>query len=204
MNPHFEETVFIIDDDEAVRDSTEMLVMSVGLKAKTFKSALEFLEHYSEQLFGCLILDVRMPKMDGLELQDELNSRNSTLPIIFISGHGDIPMAVKAIRKGAADFIAKPFRDQELLDSLQKALRENEKAFIKHNSEQETYAKLATLSAREKQVLTQMIDGHANKVIAADLNISQRTVEVHRAHVMDKMRMKSLAQLVKAISILES
>lgn len=204
MTPHFEETIFIIDDDEAVRDSTEMLVMSVGLKTKTFSSAIEFLDQYSDQLFGCLILDVRMPKMSGLELQDELIARNSTLPIVFISGHGDIPMAVKAIKKGAVDFIAKPFPEQDLLDSLQRALRDNEKAYEKSSSKQEISKKLAHLSEREKQVLSKMLDGHANKVIALDLGISQRTVEVHRAHVMEKMEEKSLAQLVKAISIVES
>lgn len=203
MTPHFEETIFIIDDDEAVRDSTEMLVMSVGLKTKTFKSAIEFLDQYSDQLFGCLILDVRMPKMSGLALQDELISRNSTLPIVFISGHGDIPMAVKAIKKGAVDFIAKPFQEQDLLDSLLRALRENEKAYKKSSTKQEISKKLAQLSVREKQVLTEMLEGHANKVIALELGISQRTVEVHRAHVMEKMEIKSLAQLVKAISILE-
>jgi FixJ family two-component response regulator len=200
MTNSVQQTVYIIDDDEAVRDALGMLIRSIGLEVKIYESAIAFLEHYEEKNRGCLVLDIRMPLMSGLELQDELISRQSTLPIIFISGHGDIPMAVKAVKKGAMDFFSKPFHDQELLDGIQRALRENLDIYEKAASQNRIASRRATLTKRENQVLTLMTDGVANKVIAIDLNISQRTVEVHRASVMEKMQAKSLAQLVKMVS----
>ncbi|NKB33883.1 MAG: response regulator [Pseudomonadales bacterium] len=198
------QTVFIVDDEEPIRDALEMLIMSVGLQVKSFDSAINFLDEYDSTKKGCLILDIRMPMMSGLELQDELIKRNSSLPIIFISGHGDIPMAVNAVKKGAQDFIAKPFKDQELLDCVQRALRENEQVQVKLSARQEILDRIASLSEREKQVMDLMVEGIANKVIAVDLAISQRTVEVHRAKVMEKMYAASLAQLVKMVASLDT
>ncbi|MCG8414677.1 MAG: response regulator [Pseudomonadales bacterium] len=201
-NDTAKQTVYIVDDDEAVRDSLEMLMKSVGLNAKSFESAIEFLSDIDVDASGCLVLDIRMPLMSGLELQDELISRGSILPIVFISGHGDIPMAVKAVKKGAIDFISKPFHDQELLDSVQRALREGDDLRGSQIAKKEITDNLEKLSPREKQVLDLMVDGAANKVIASELEISQRTVEVHRASVMDKMNANSLAQLVKFVASL--
>ncbi|MFT7470439.1 MAG: two-component system response regulator FixJ [Kiritimatiellia bacterium] len=202
MKSSSKQTVIIIDDDEAVRDSLEMLMKSIGLASKSFDSAVRFLEQYDPEETGCLILDVRMPVMGGLELQDELLLRKSTLPIIFISGHGDIPMAVQAVKKGAMDFISKPFREQELLDCVQRALKYNDELQNRVSAHAAVAENLLKLSPREKEVMDFMIEGSANKVIAIELGISQRTVEVHRAHVMEKMGARSLAQLVKMIASL--
>lgn len=199
---HKQATVYIIDDDEAVRDALEMLVKSIGLPSLSYESAIAFLDQYSDDLIGCLVLDIRMPLMSGLELQDELIARGSSLPIIFISGHGDIQMAVKAVKKGAMDFISKPFRDQELLDCIHSALHENHEVQEELSQQRDIAARMAILSPREKQVLDLMVEGLANKVIASNLDISQRTVEVHRAKVMQKMKVKSLTHLVKTIAIL--
>lgn len=202
MTNAVQQTVYVIDDDEPVRDALGMLIRSIGLEVKTYESAVAFLEHYDGEDRGCLVLDIRMPLMSGLELQDELISRHSTLPIIFISGHGDIPMAVKAVKKGAMDFFSKPFHDQELLDGVQSALRENLDINEKVTNQIRIASRRATLTKRENQVLALIAEGVANKVIAIDLNISQRTVEVHRASVMEKMQAKSIAQLVKMVSSL--
>ncbi len=202
MKSNSEQTVIIVDDDEAVRDSLEMLIRSIGLAAKSYDSGVTFLEHYDPNEMGCLILDIRMPVMSGLELQEELLLRNSTLPIIFISGHGDIPMAVKAVKKGAMDFISKPFREQELLDCVQRALKINDELKDRVSVQIAVAENLLKLSPREREVMDFMIEGNANKVIAIELSISQRTVEVHRARVMEKMDARSLAQLVKMIASL--
>ncbi len=201
------QVVYIVDDDEAVRDSLALLLETVGLDAVTFDSALAFLESYDavhqDQRQSCLILDIRMPGMSGTELQQKLLEKGSDLPIIFITGHGDIPMAVKAIQQGAMDFIAKPFRDQDLLDRIQQALRLHAERQDLSSHKKETQSQLETLTPREKQVLECMLDGKANKVIAADLCLSQRTIEVHRAHVMEKMAAPSLAQLIQRLSRLD-
>ena len=202
MSTSPEPLVFIIDDDEAVRDALDMLFRSVGLAVHSFQSAIEFLEEYDDSLSGCVVLDIRMPTMRGLELQEELISRKSTLPIIFISGHGDIPMAVSAVKKGAMDFISKPFRDQDLLDCVQRALKENARLQDRAGAYQAAANNLNLLTPREREVLDLMIEGKANKVIAADMDISQRTVEVHRGNVMEKMGTRSLAQLVKMVTTL--
>ena len=196
--------VYVVDDDEAVRDSLELLLSTVGLNSKTYSSALNFLDdyahiHQSEQ-HACIILDIRMPGMSGIELQQTLIERGSKLPIIFITGHGDIPMAVKAIQKGAMDFIAKPFHDQDLLDRIQQALRLHAERYEALRETQQTQQHLLTLTPRESQVLQLMLAGNANKVIAAELSLSQRTIEVHRAHVMEKMHTPSLALLVQKMS----
>ena len=192
-------TVFIIDDDEAVRDSLKMLLDSVGQKSETFTNPARFLEAYDEGASGCIVLDIRMPSMSGLELQSKLNTIHCILPIIFITGHGDVPMAVRAIKRGAVDFIQKPFRDQELLDLINDAL----KLDIKQRSEllehKNILNRISSLSDREYEVLHHVVEGKANKLIATEMGLSQRTVEIHRSHVMQKMKTKSLAHLVRQI-----
>ena len=202
MKQETECTVFIVDDDAAVRDALKMLVKSVGLSVKTFEHGQAFLDQYEPADTGCLVLDIRMPVMGGLELQQELRNRNSSLPIIFITGHGDIPMAVKAVKEGAMDFISKPFRDQELLDCIQRAIRDLDEKQDRNLFRSTITTNLAKLSPREKEVMDMVIEGKANKVIAMDLNLSERTVEVHRSHVMEKMQTRSLAKLVQMVTLL--
>jgi FixJ family two-component response regulator len=190
-------TVFIVDDDDGVRSSLRILLKSVGLAATPLSSAQEFLAQYNVSQPGCLLLDIRMPGMSGLELQTELNRRGAMIPVIFITGHGDVPMAVEAMQHGAFDFLQKPFRDQELLDRVQRALArdaENRAAVRQH---ERIRARLRTLTPREHEVLDLLIQGKQNKMMANDLGLSQRTVEIHRAHVMEKMEAKSVAQLVR-------
>lgn len=191
------QTIFVIDDDDAVRDALDMLIRSVGLRVETFSSAMEFLEDHSSQRRGCLLVDIRMPGMSGLDLQEHLHQRGSSLPLIFITGHGDVQMAVRAMRRGAFDFLLKPFHDQELLDRIHQALeldsyRRDEQELL-HDIQQ----RLDCLSPRERQVMDLVVQGHANKVVASRLELSQRTVELHRAKVMEKMKVSSLAQLVR-------
>lgn len=192
-----ENIVYIVDDDEAVRDSLCFLLKSVGIAGNAFSSGNEFLEAYDLDWQGCILLDIRMPGVSGMEVQRQLAERNCALPIIFITGHGDIPMAVEAMHLGAFDFIQKPFHDQELLDRIQQALatyRETQDELALKKEVQERYEKL---TPREKEVMEAVVRGHANKVIAMDLELSQRTVEIHRARVMEKMQARSLASLVK-------
>lgn len=198
-NPADKPTVFVVDDDEPVRDSLRMLMRSVGLNAETFSGAAEFLAAYDPDHPGCLVLDIRMPGMSGMELQDKLNEIHAILPIIFITGHGDVPMAVKAIQYGAADFIQKPFRDQDLLDRINKAIEQDASNRAQLLETRDIEERLSNLTPREKEVLELIVDGRPNKVIAADLEVSQRTVEIHRARVMDKMRASSLAHLVRMV-----
>ncbi|HKZ74185.1 MAG TPA: response regulator transcription factor [Steroidobacteraceae bacterium] len=190
-------TVFVVDDDEAVRGALRLLLKSVGLTAAAFASAQEFLASYSPGQPGCLVLDVRMPGMSGLELQHQLNLRGAILPVIFITGHGDVPMAVEAMQHGAFDFVQKPFRDQELLERVQRALEKDRLAREQLRQTESIRARLDALTPREREVLLLMVQGKANKVMAADLGVSQRTVEIHRARVMDKMQARALAQLVR-------
>jgi two-component system, LuxR family, response regulator FixJ len=189
--------VHVIDDDDAVRDSISMLLETVGLEHALYPSAKEFLDQLNPDLGGCLVVDIRMPGMSGLELQEELNARSVGLPIIFITGHGDVPMAVEAMRRGALDFIRKPFREQDLLDRVNEALdaeAAGREARLAHSQLQERYE---TLSPREHEVFERVAGGQANKVIAIELGISERTVEIHRAQVMKKMGTRTLAQLVR-------
>jgi two-component system, LuxR family, response regulator FixJ len=190
-------TVHIVDDDEAVRNSLRLLVKSVGLTALIFRSAQEFLGNYHPAHPGCLVLDVRMPGMSGIELQQQLNLRGAVIPVIFITGHGDIPMAVEAMQQGAFDFLQKPFRDQDLIDRIQRALEKDKKNRAELSQRARILERREALTPREREVLDLVTSGKPNKVMAADLGLSQRTVEIHRAHVMEKMGASSLAQLVR-------
>ena len=190
-------TVFVVDDDEAVRASLKLLLKTLGLPAQTYASAQEFLATFDERRGGCLVLDIRMPGMSGLELQEELNTRGAMMPIIFITGHGDVPMAVEAMQRGAMDFLQKPFRDQDLLDRITEALARDRAGRELLGNRQRIRARVADLTPREREVMALVTQGKANKVIAADLDLSQRTVEIHRAHVMEKMGANSLAHLVR-------
>jgi FixJ family two-component response regulator len=192
-------TVFIVDDDEAVRGSLRLLIRSVGLQAKACGSAREFLEGYDARQPGCLVLDVRMPGMSGLELQQELNQRGATIPVVFITGHGDVPMAVEAMQHGAFDFLQKPFRDQDLLDRVQRALGRDAESRAALAARAQIAERLASLTPRELEVMRLVTRGKANKVIGGELGVSQRTVEIHRAHVMEKMQAGSLAELVRMV-----
>ncbi|REJ84720.1 MAG: DNA-binding response regulator [Acidobacteria bacterium] len=194
--------VFIVDDDEGFRDSMVMLCDSVGLETEAFASAAEFLRRFSPEMRGCLLLDVRMPGMSGLELQQELSRRNSRVPIVFMTGHGDIPMAVAAMKAGAADFLSKPFSHQELLDRIHRALRIGEREEEPRRREAEVREAYERLTPREQDVMHLVVQGAANKVIASRLGISQRTVEIHRAHAMEKMEADSLADLVRSAVVL--
>lgn len=189
--------VFIVDDDEAVRNSLRLLVKSVGLPATTANSAQEFLENYAAAQPGCLVLDVRMPGMSGIELQEQLNLRGAVIPVIFITGHGDIPMAVEAMQQGAFDFLQKPFRDQDLIDRIQRALEKDHASRVELTERSRIRERRETLTPREREVLDLVTAGKPNKIMAADLGLSQRTVEIHRSRVMEKMGASSLAQLVR-------
>jgi two-component system, LuxR family, response regulator FixJ len=189
--------VLIVDDDAAVRASMELLLHSVGLATQAFGSAEEFLSGFDARTPGCLVLDVRMPGLNGLELQEQLKLRGVALPVIFITGHGDVPMAVEAMQQGAFDFLQKPFRDQDLLDRIRAALDRDrqQRAELAHKTQ--LRARLESLTPREREVLALMTRGRPNKLMAADLALSQRTIEIHRARVMEKMQADSLAELVR-------
>jgi two-component system response regulator FixJ len=191
------QTIYIIDDDEGIRDGLEMLLDSIGLHSHSFDSGTAFIKAYNEKMSGCIVLDIRMPKMSGLELQRKLKDLKCLLPIIFITGHGDIPMAVEAMRLGAIDFIRKPFNEQELIDRINEALKFDDKQHEKTQNKLNDESNLESLSHRERQVFELVADGAMNKMIAADLGISERTVEVHRSHVMEKLNVRTLAQLVR-------
>ena len=191
--------VYLVDDDDAVRDSLGLLLRSIGLDCALYASALDFLEHYDPSRHACLVADIRMPGLSGLELQQRLNEQRAEIPIIFITGHGDVPMAVNAMKAGAADFIQKPFRDQDLIDRIHKALDRDRERRASRAEEDTIRARLALLTPRETEVMERVVRGQANKVIAMDLGVSQRTVELHRARVMRKLKMRSLAELVHAV-----
>ena len=196
-------SVFIVDDDDAVRNSLRLLVKSIGLNATVMGSAQEFLAGYDPMQPGCLLLDVRMPGMSGLELQQQLNLRGAVIPVIFITGHGDIPMAVEAMQQGAFDFLQKPFRDQDLIDRMQRALESDRKNRVELSERSRIRERRDSLTPREREVLALVTSGKANKVMAADLGLSERTVEIHRARVMEKMGASSFAQLVRMVMNLE-
>jgi FixJ family two-component response regulator len=191
------QTVFIVDDDPAIRIGMQALMESVNIQHEMFASADEFLKREEDHRAGCLVLDIRMPGLGGLELQDELIARGNTLPIIFITGHGDVPMAVDAMQKGAVDFIQKPFRDQELLDRIRQALLTDKERREERDHHAEVENRLGKLTNREREVFDLVVTGKPNKVIAYELDVSQRTVEIHRARVMEKMEARSLADLVR-------
>jgi len=199
-----QESVFIVDDDAAVRDSLSMLLRSVGIQSRAFESGDEFLNAYQADFAGCILLDIRMPGISGMEVQRQLVEKDCTLPIIFITGHGDIPMAVEAMHLGAHDFVQKPFHDQELLDRIQAALNANREQQDDIELRRSVKERYETLTPREGEVMSAVVKGHANKVIAMDLDLSQRTVEIHRARVMEKMQVRSLAELVKLSVVLDN
>jgi two-component system, LuxR family, response regulator FixJ len=191
------QTVFVVDDDEGVRDGLSLLLATVGQNCELYENGQDFLDRYDDSKRGCLVLDIRMPRMTGLDLQQKLQEMGATLPIIFITGHGDIPMAVDAMRRGALDFIRKPFREHDLLERINEALNIDEDAYRKARDRDALADKLSTLSDREMEVFDRVADGQMNKMVAADLGISERTVEVHRGQVMKKLGVKTLAQLVR-------
>ncbi len=190
--------VHVVDDDDAVRDSLQLLLKSVGLESACYSNAQSFLDDYADEP-GCLILDIRMPGISGLALQKEIRQRGWLIPIIFITGHGDIPMAVEAMREGALDFLQKPFREEELLQRISDAMeRDNE--IRRHNKARAARdARLDGLTPRETEIAQRIVNGQANKVIAMELGISLRTVELHRARIMEKMQVRSVAELVQVM-----
>ena len=199
-----EPIVYVVDDDPAVRDSLRWLLSSVDLKVETFASAPDFLAAYRPDQLGCVLVDVRMPGMSGLELQEELTARATMLPVIIITGHSDVQMAVRAMKAGAFDFIEKPFNDQSLLDLVQKATEENQAVVRARLEYDDIRERFDLLSPRERQVLEQIVAGEPNKRIAYHLGLSEKTVEAHRAKVMEKTRAGSLADLIKMATLLEA
>jgi len=192
-----EQTVYIVDDDADVREGFGLLMETVGQPYKAYASAVAFLEDFHDSMRGCLVLDIRMPRMSGIELQQKLIEQDSLLPIIFITGHGDIPLAVEAMRRGALDFIRKPFREQNLLDRINEALDIEDGKRRTQLDKQQVLDLFSSLSERELEVLELVAEGKMNKVVAQDLGISERTVEVHRSHIMHKLGVQTLAQLVR-------
>src|SRR5881628_3539708 len=187
-------TVYIVDDDTEMRETLRSLVSSVNLPVETYASAQEFLETQNGGRAGCLVVDLRMPGLSGIDLQDELVARNAQLPVIMISGYGDVTTAARAMRAGAIDFLEKPISRQLLLDRVREALEVDRQ---RRRAEAERAARVARLTPRERQVMELVVSGNTNKVIAIDLGLCEKTVEVHRAHVMEKMKVQSLAELVR-------
>ena len=196
-DPQQSQFVFVIDDDEAVRDSMGMLLDSADLAYRCFDSADAFFEQHVSTQRGCLVLDIRMPGMTGLELQQRLTETGSALPIIFITGHGDVPMAVEAMRQGAFDFLRKPVNESDFLERIQLALDQESDSWLHKLDRDDSRQRIASLTEREDEIFQLVAQGIANKAIAVDLGISERTVEVHRAQVMKKLDTKTLAQLVR-------
>jgi two-component system, LuxR family, response regulator FixJ len=196
---HDKPLVYVVDDDDALRDALTLLLSSVELASESYPGAAEFLEAYEPEQHSVLLADIRMPGMSGLELQEELRQRDIAIPIIFITGHGDVPMAVEAMKLGALDFLQKPFRDQVVLDRINEALQKDAERRCAARETHVVRERLASLTAREREVMERVVAGQANKVIALDLGVSQRTVEIHRARVMQKMGVRSLAELVRVV-----
>ena len=194
-----DKSVFVVDDDPGARESVAALVKSRGLQVLTFGSAEDFLEAYNPSQRGCLVVDVRMPGMSGLELQERLASMGSTLPVIIITGHADVPMAVRAMHAGAVTFLEKPTAEQELLANIEKALEHENRVQKEQAMRAEVETRLATLTPAEKEVLEKLLAGKPNKVIASELDLGLRTVELRRSNVMKKMQCDSLAELVRMV-----
>lgn len=195
-----EVTVYVVDDDEAIRHSLELLIGAIGLQTRVFPDAGSFLEIFQPELRGCIVVDLRMPGMNGLELQEELIARDCRMPVIFLTGHGDVPAAVRALKKGATDFLVKPFNPTVLLERIQQALAADVAQHEAREKASEIAAHFATLTPREKEIMMLVTEGHSSKVIALDLGISERTVELHRSRVMKKMSARSVAELVRIAS----
>jgi FixJ family two-component response regulator len=189
--------VFVVDDDPSIRKSLDRLIKSAGFAVETFATAHEFLERHCHEGPSCLVLDVKLPGLNGLELQEKLLSREHAMPIVFITGHGDIPMSVKAMKKGAIDFLTKPFDDKDLLDAVQQALQRESNARAARDERKDIQRRLESLTPREYEILAHVITGMLNKQIAFALDISEKTVKVHRGRVMEKMGVDSLAELVR-------
>lgn len=189
--------VFVVDDDASMRRSLENLIRSVGLRVETFASAQEFLRGKRPDVPGCLVLDVRLPGLSGLDLQKHMAEANNEIPIIFITGHGDIPMTVQAMKAGAVEFLTKPFRDQALLDAIQQALERDRHAREQRAKVEELRSRYRSLTPREREVIARVVAGLLNKQIAGELGMSEAAVKVHRQHVMAKMGAGSLAELVR-------
>ncbi len=196
-------TVYIVDDDPAVRDSLKWLVESLHYKVVTFDNAQSFLDQVDPGCISCLVLDVRLPGMSGLQLQQQLNQDGIEIPVIIITGHGDVPMAVRALQSGAMHFLEKPFREQELLDCIQEAINLSESGNLCRQNKQAINQKMDKLTPREKQIMYDIVDGYTNKAIAEKHDISSKTVEVHRTRVMHKMEADSLPDLVKMVLLVE-
>ncbi|MBR9971068.1 response regulator transcription factor [Magnetospirillum sulfuroxidans] len=194
------DSVFIVDDDEAIRDALSWLFQSRGVSVRSFASAEDFLAEWRPGLSGCLLLDIRMSGMSGLDLFDRLREVSASLPVIFLTGHGDVPMAVSALKKGALDFVEKPFNDNELVDRVIEALALSAQRREREADTAGIANRLANLTARERQVMDLVLAGKLNKVIADDLGITMRTVEVHRAHVFEKMAVKTAVELAQLLS----
>jgi FixJ family two-component response regulator len=188
---------YVVDDDESIRTLWRWLMESNGIAVRTFATAAEFIESYRNGDAGCLVLDLKLPGMSGLELQEYLNRKDIEIPIVFVTGHGDVPAAVSAIKGGAIDFIQKPFSHREVLSIIEKAFQRDAEIRERRTRRSRIAGRLATLTEREQEVLQRVIEGKPNKIIAADLDISMKTVEFHRAKVMEKMGVTSVAELVQ-------